>query len=123
MSGSKLRYYLTLKGKDDPGKSLVMGIGEFEGQSIAIVIEKMTPTRPLPHDLFKTATLKFGFELHSILINQLDAEGYFSSLIKYSDGQKVVEVAARPADAIALALRHESPIYVARNVYEQYSAI
>lgn len=120
LSGDKSKYYLILTKKDDPNVTVAMGVGEFEGQAIAVAFEKMTPSRPLTHDLFKSATEGFGFQLVLVLINKLDENGYFHSLLKYTNGQKVIDIDSRPADAIALALRHNSPIFIDKNLHYRY---
>ena len=71
-------------------------IGGFEAQAIAIELEKMTPSRPLTHDLFKIYNLVEGI--------------FFAKLICDQEG-KEVEIDSRTSDAIALAVRFESPIY------------
>lgn len=52
-------------------RSLPIIIGGFEAQAIAIELEKMTPTRPLTHDLFKSFALSFGIEVKEVVIYNL----------------------------------------------------
>src|ERR1700712_327572 len=85
-------------------------IGSFEAQAIAIEIEKMTPSRPLTHDLFKSFAQAYHINIQEIIIYNL-VDGIFYSKLICSDGKKVVEIDARTSDAIALAVRFECPIY------------
>lgn len=88
-------------------------IGGFEAQAIAIEIEKMTPTRPLTHDLFRSFANAFKIEITEVLIYNL-VDGIFYAKIICTDGGKTVEIDSRTSDAIALAVRFNCPI----NTYE-----
>ena len=85
-------------------------IGGFEAQAIAIELEKMTPSRPLTHDLFKNFADNFKINLVEVIIYNLVEGIFFAKLICELDG-KEVEIDFRTSDAIALAVRFESPIY------------
>ncbi len=86
-------------------------IGGFEAQAIAIELEKMAPTRPLTHDLFKSFAESFSISVKEVIIYNL-VEGIFhAKLICQQDGANDVEVDARTSDAIALAVRFHCPIY------------
>ena len=85
-------------------------IGGFEAQAIAIELEKMTPSRPLTHDLFKNFADNFKINLVEVIIYNLVEGIFFAKLICELDG-KEVEIDSRTSDAIALAVRFEAPIY------------
>ncbi len=85
-------------------------IGGFEAQAIAIELEKMTPSRPLTHDLFKSFADAFEVEMQEIIIYNL-VEGIFFSKIVCNKDNKQVEIDARTSDAIALAVRFGASIY------------
>jgi hypothetical protein len=85
-------------------------IGGFEAQAIAIELEKMTPSRPLTHDLFKNFSDHFKINLVEVIIYNLVEGIFFAKLICEQNG-KEVEIDSRTSDAIALAVRFESPIY------------
>lgn len=85
-------------------------IGGFEAQAIAIELEKMTPSRPLTHDLFKSFADAFEVEMKEIIIYNL-VEGIFFSKIVCNKDNKQVEIDARTSDAIALAVRFGANIY------------
>jgi len=85
-------------------------IGSFEAQAIAIEIEKMTPSRPLTHDLFKSFAEAYHIMVQEVVIYNL-VDGIFYSKLICSDGKKVMEIDARTSDAIAIAVRFECPIF------------
>jgi len=95
-----------MKGK----RRLPIIIGGFEAQAIAIQLEKMTPSRPLTHDLFKNFADTFGIKLNEVIIYNL-VEGIFYAKLICSDGEKEIEIDARTSDAIALAVRFDCPIF------------
>jgi len=105
--------YALVLGEAKGKRRLPIIIGGFEAQAIAIELEKMTPSRPLTHDLFKSFAEGFNISINEVLIYNL-VEGIFFSKIICNDGEKDVEIDARTSDAIALAVRFNCPI----NTYE-----
>lgn len=96
-------------------RSLPIIIGGFEAQAIAIELEKMTPTRPLTHDLFKSFALAFDIKVREIVIYNLNEGIFHAKLICESQGS-FSEIDARTSDAIALAVRFKCPIYTFENI-------
>ena len=91
-------------------RSLPIIIGGYEAQAIAIELEKMTPTRPLTHDLFKNFAQSFHIEVVEIVIYNLVEGVFYAKLICSQDG-KFSEIDARTSDAIALGVRFKCPIF------------
>jgi len=102
--------YALVLGEVSGRRRLPIIIGSFEAQAIAIEIEKMTPSRPLTHDLFKSFGQAFHVTVQEIIIYNL-VDGIFYSKLMCSDGKRVVEIDARTSDAIAVAVRFDCPIY------------
>lgn len=102
--------YALVLGEFDGKRRLPIIIGGFEAQAIAIELEKMAPSRPLTHDLFKTFADKFGITVKEVIIHNL-SEGIFYSKLICHDGLKTEEIDSRTSDAIALAVRFKCPIY------------
>jgi bifunctional DNase/RNase len=105
--------YALVLGEVKGKRRLPIIIGGFEAQAIAIELEKMTPSRPLTHDLFKSFAEGFSINLSEVIIYNL-VEGIFFAKLISNDGSKEVEIDARTSDAIALAVRFNCPI----NTYE-----
>lgn len=97
---------------------LPIWIGIFEAASIALVLQGIRPPRPMTHDLLKEVILKSGYNLNRIIISEI-RDGTFFSVIELMKGEQKVTVDARPSDAIALAMRAETPIFVSENVMLQ----
>ncbi|MGB4775467.1 MAG: bifunctional nuclease family protein [Daejeonella sp.] len=102
--------YALVLGEVNGHRRLPVIIGGFEAQAIAIEIEKMTPSRPLTHDLFKAFAQSFHISIQEIIIYNL-VEGIFYAKLICHDGKKNIEIDARTSDAIALAVRFECPIF------------
>ncbi|MBL7888245.1 MAG: bifunctional nuclease family protein [Bacteroidia bacterium] len=101
--------YALVLGEAKGKRRLPIIIGGFEAQAIAIELEKMTPSRPLTHDLFKSFAEGFNIEVSEVLIYNLVEGIFFAKIICNGDG-KEVEIDARTSDAIALAVRFNCPI-------------
>jgi uncharacterized protein len=102
--------YALVLGESSGSRRLPIIIGGFEAQAIAIELEKMSPSRPLTHDLFKSFAQTFDITIKEVLIYNL-VEGIFYAKLICSDGTREVEIDARTSDAIALAVRFNCEIY------------
>ncbi len=102
--------YAVVLGEQDGTRRLPIVIGGFEAQAIAVAMERMTPNRPLTHDLFKNAMEVFNVELKEVVINNLLDGIFYARLICLKDGE-MVEIDSRTSDALAMAVRFECPIY------------
>lgn len=95
---------------------LPVWIGLYEGGSIGMALAGQKFPRPLTHDLLLEAIKKLGAQLEKIVITGLKDSTFYADVYIRRDGQEVV-LDARPSDSIALAVRENSPIYVAEEVF------
>ncbi len=96
-------------------------IGIFEATSIdRRVKEKYTPTRPLTHDLIVSVANSLGATIEAVVISELQEHTYFAKL-QLRRGEELIEVDARPSDAIAVAVTFKPPlpIFVSEEVLKQ----
>jgi bifunctional DNase/RNase len=117
-SQSQSGSFALVLGEKAGNRRLPIIIGMFEAQAIAIQIERITPNRPMTHDLFRSFADNFGIRVVEVVISDL-REGVFYAKLVCSDGIKRSEVDARPSDAIAIALRFNAPIYTYENVLSE----
>ncbi len=103
--------YALVLGEVNGKRRLPIIIGAFEAQAIAIELEKMTPSRPLTHDLFKTFAETFAINVTEVIIYNLVEGIFYAKLICNDATQQDYEIDARTSDAIALAVRFNCPIY------------
>jgi len=110
--------------KDPDNKiSLPIWIGLLEATSMATELDGIKPQRPMTHDLLRNLLGELGATVDAIELTELRDNTYFAQIqLRTRDG-KNVHVDARPSDAISLALRTKSPIYVAKKVLEVSSEL
>lgn len=107
--------YALILNEMDGNRRLPIIIGTFEAQAIALELEHIKPPRPMTHDLLRSVIQGFGSYVKSVLISELRDGTFFAQVVLESDGSEI-ELDARPSDAIALAIRFDSPIYVSESV-------
>lgn len=100
----------------DNRKALPIWIGSAEASAIIRKIENIAVTRPMTHDLFVQFVEKTGFDVDRIEINDVEKETYYAIIFLKDEEGKIVEIDARPSDAIAIAIRVNAPIFVTANV-------
>jgi uncharacterized protein len=110
--------YALVLGEAKGKRRLPIIIGGFEAQAIAIELEKMTPSRPLTHDLFRSFADTFSINVKEVLIYDL-IEGIFFAKIVCENGTTEGEIDARTSDAIALAVRFNCPVYTYEFILSQ----
>ena len=110
--------YAVVLGEINGLRRLPIVIGGFEAQAIAVALERMSPSRPLTHDLMKNFMMAFNVELHEVVINDLQ-EGIFYSKLVCSSANDTVEIDSRTSDALALAVRFGCPIFTYDTILDQ----
>jgi bifunctional DNase/RNase len=109
--------------KDTDNKlNLPIWIGLLEATAMATEIEGIKMARPMTHDLLKNILGEVGCSVESVEITELKENTYYA-LVHINIGGRELVVDSRPSDAIALALRTKSPIYVAKAVLEASSVL
>jgi len=98
-------------------KALPIWVGYFEANAIALEIEKINTPRPMTHDLLSSMISSLHAKVKHVLINDLQDNTYFAVISIIQNGSDMT-IDSRPSDAIALALRTKSPIFVEDKVIE-----
>jgi bifunctional DNase/RNase len=107
--------YALVLAEENGTRRLPIIIGGFEAQAIAIELEKMTPTRPLTHDLFKNFALAYDISVKEILIYNL-VEGIFYAKLVCDRKNEIIEIDARTSDAIAIGVRFNCPVFTYESI-------
>jgi bifunctional DNase/RNase len=98
---------------------LPIWIGVFEAAAIAMELQGVQPPRPMTHDLLKQAIEDLGGKMRRAVINDIKDGTFFAFIeVETKDG-KVLNLDARPSDAIALAVRSHAPVFVSEVVMMQ----
>ena len=104
--------------KDLSGDSVLpIWVGIYEANAIALEIEKVTTPRPMTHDLIKVLLMGLDCALKKVVVSELKEDTFYALIWLERDG-KLMSVDSRPSDALALALRHDCPIYVEESVLQ-----
>jgi bifunctional DNase/RNase len=103
---------------DKSGRVLPIWIGVIEASAIAFELEKVQLSRPMTHDLLRTAIEALGGAVQRVLIVDLRDNTYYAQVV-LTQAERVIEIDARPSDAIALALRVGAPIFCDSVVIER----
>lgn len=121
-SVSQSHNYAVVLGEQDGSRRLPIVIGAFEAQAIAVAMERMTPNRPLTHDLFKNALDTFGVDLKEVIINDLLDGIFYAKLVCLRKGE-IIEIDSRTSDALAMAVRFNCPVYTYEFILETAGVI
>ena len=93
-------------------------IGQFEVEAIRFKLMGVEVQRPMTHDLLGSVIGDLGGSIHSIVVSELKNDTFFAKIVIDSNGT-LIEIDARPSDALALAVRSEAPIYAEDEVVEK----
>jgi bifunctional DNase/RNase len=95
---------------------LPIWVGAYEANAIALEIEKITPQRPMTHDLLRNVILEMGASVERVVVTELRDNTFFAMIVMKSRAGESIMIDARPSDAIALALRTDCAMYVNEEV-------
>lgn len=111
-SESQANSFVVVLKEEEGQRRLPVVIGAFEAQAIALALENVHTNRPMTHDLFRNTLVALSINLREVIISDLKFGVFYATLVcEHIDGS-ILEVDARTSDAIALAVRFNSAIYV-----------
>ncbi len=99
-------------------RALPIWVGIFEANAIALEMESVPTPRPMTHDLIKNILEGIQAEVSRIVVNDLQDNTFYAVIFLSLNGTEVT-IDSRPSDAIALALRVDAPIFVAKKVLDE----
>ncbi|HUE40046.1 MAG TPA: bifunctional nuclease family protein, partial [Candidatus Binatia bacterium] len=97
-------------------------IGLLEATAMATELEGIKMARPMTHDLLRSVLGELGASVEAIEVTDLRDNTYYALIHVIIEGRRLA-IDSRPSDAISLALRTKSPIYVAKKVLESSSVL
>lgn len=101
---------------------LPIWIGPFEAEALSLELQQISVARPLTHDLLKNVIEAMGGVVEYIVVSELRDDTFYARIVISLDG-RTIEVDSRPSDAMNLAVRTQSPIYVTEEVMKQASVV
>jgi hypothetical protein len=106
---------------EDSDQIVPIFIGPFEADSISLSLQGLKPARPMTHDVTLRMIEQFGARIKRVVINKILDQTFYAE-ITMVHGDQTFCVDARPSDAVALAVRTDTAIYVAREVLDKVGA-
>ena len=104
--------------KDLSGDSVLpIWVGIYEANAIALEIEKVTTPRPMTHALIKILLTGLEATVRKVVVSELKDDTFYALIFLERQGE-MISIDSRPSDALALALRHDCPIYVEEKVLQ-----
>lgn len=97
---------------------LPIWVGIAEGTAIRLAQEQIVTPRPMSHDLLRSLAEHLRVKVTQVVITSVKDNTYYATIHLLARGSELA-VDARPSDAIAVALRTNSPIYVTQEVLRQ----
>ncbi len=112
--------YILLLKDEDGSNTLPIWIGKPEADSIALALGKVITPRPLTHDLIKNIVDTLRVKVVRVIVTEIIDNTYFA-VIHLDNGEKEFFIDSRPSDAIAIAIRTSTPIFVDEKIFGQRS--
>ena len=113
---------LLLQETDGEGRTLPIFIGNPEATAIAYALQGVEMPRPLTHDLVKDMLTALQIRVEQVIITELRSSTYYAEL-HLRRGEELTVVSSRPSDAVAVAVRTETPMFVADGSIESEGII
>ena len=110
-SEDKEEFQLTFGAVNDTAIQLTMLIGKYEAQALALTLQKMKPTAPLPLDILEEVITKCGQTVKEVVIDSLIQDIFTAKIICVNEN-KEMDFKARPVDATTIALKFNAPIFI-----------
>lgn len=114
--------YALIFAEENGIRRLPIVIGTPEAQSIAIVMENMTPPRPLAHDLVYNIFKSLSIELLEVFIYKFEDGAFFAELLLRQNNREF-RIDSRTSDAVAIALRTHSPIFTTETIMKNMAIV
>ncbi len=103
-------------------RALPIWVGIFEANAIGLEMESVPTPRPMTHDLIKNILEGIDANVSRIVVSDLKDNTFYAEIFLFLNGNEI-SVDSRPSDAIALALRVDAPIFVAKKVLDEGRSI
>ena len=101
-------------------RALFIWIGLAEARAIYSELEGVKHKRPLTHDLLENIIQKTNGRIHRIVVTHTRDNIYYATVVLQRK-DNLIEIDARPSDAIVMALKFDAPVFVSRDLFEKMS--
>jgi bifunctional DNase/RNase len=114
-SGSYVLHLKEIHGK----RHMPIVIGSFEAQAIAVELEKMSPNRPMTHDLFKPILDVFHIAVKEVIIHEFREGLFIAKITLIGEDGIPTDIDSRSSDAVAIAVRFNAPLFVTEEIMNE----
>jgi len=108
---------LLLQESEGLGRTLPIFIGAPEATAIAFALQGMDTPRPMTHDLIRDLLDALGADVVRVVVTELRTSTYYAEIILLQGGREL-SVSSRPSDAVAVAVRTGTPLFVADDLMD-----
>jgi uncharacterized protein len=108
---------LLLQESDGLGRTLPIFIGAPEATAIAFALQGMDTPRPMTHDLIRDLLEALDADVVRVVVTELKSATYFAEIVLRA-GDRELAVSSRPSDAVAVAVRTATPLFVADDLMD-----
>lgn len=113
--------YIVILRDEENAEMLPIWVGKAEASAISFALERISPPRPMTHDLMKAILDSIDAKVISVVVTDLRENTYFAKIhLLYGDSEFTID--SRPSDAIAIALRTDAPIFATSDVLHKQSS-
>lgn len=113
----KMQEQIVVLKEREGDRLLPIVIGIFEAHAIQMKIAGLQFPRPMTHDLLLSVFHHLGAKIDSVVVSNLENRTFYAQIHVEQDG-KEINIDSRPSDAIALAVRDSTPLYVEESVFD-----
>jgi bifunctional DNase/RNase len=99
-------------------RAVFIWVGLLEANAISMPLEQQRSPRPMTHDLIVSILTEMEVEVERVTIVDMRGGTYYATL-DLRDGDDRTSIDCRPSDAIAVALRSKSPIYIGEELLDR----
>jgi len=102
----------------DGDRHLPIWIGAYEAEAIAMELQGVAATRPLPYDLFRSLLTELDATVQQVVIAELTDKIFYARIVIDIQG-RTLEMDSRPSDALAVAVRTGARILIADSIMDE----
>jgi len=107
----------------DSERYLAIWIDAYMAEQITFALQEIEVARPMSHDLMKQLLQSLNARLVRVEVTDLKNEVYYGNLVIELDNGRQIEIDSRPSDALALAVRTNVPILIAKHVMDEVGIV
>jgi uncharacterized protein len=113
--------YIVILRDENNSDMLPIWVGKSEASAISFALESIATPRPMTHDLMKSFLDTVDAKVISVVVTDLKENTYYAKIhLMYEDSEYSID--SRPSDAIALALRTNTPIFASDDVIRKQAS-